>query len=89
MQHREKKSNEQVWHENWHGDLNQPPMHYEIFTEPEDRGVHDDAEFFHMSHNIFREIDEMMKHMFSGFGRLGIEESFPDAEGNEGFSIFV
>ena len=63
-------------------------MHYEIFTGPEDRGVHDDAEFFDMSHNIFREIDEMMKHMFSGFGRLGIEESFPDAEGNEGFSNF-
>lgn len=83
LQHREKKSNEPIWHGNWLGDLNQPPIHYEILIGPEDRGSHDDAEFFHMSHNIFHEIDEMMKHMFSGFGRLGVEESFPNAENYE------
>ena len=88
MQHREKKSNEPIWHGNWLGDLNQPPIHYEILTGPEDRGSHDDAEFFHMSHNIFHEIDEMMKHMFSGFGRLGVEESFSNAENYEGFKFF-
>ena len=89
LKRREKLLNEPVWHGNWSGGWNQPQQQYEFVIGPEDRESSGDTDFFHMSHHIFHELDEMMKQMFSGFGRFGTEDSFPNAGNFDGLCIFI
>ena len=84
LKQREKKLNEPTRHGDFFGGWNPLHQQYEIIVGPEARGSHDDAEYFHMPHNIFHELDEMMKQMFSGFGRIEIDESLPNAGDYEG-----